>query len=345
MKKPLASLIAVYCKAYGEILQDIINGKEVPWREKRLRSEFLAECLRRLGMIERAFNVARCATRLEFAVCPNDGYKKLTKANFCRDRLCPMCNWRRSRKMQAQIFQVLNAAVERQKMRFVMLKIDVANVPGDKLGEAIDEIFSGFKRLFELKCVDDYVIGFVRNLEVTYNETMDTYHPHSHILMAMKPSYFSQGYMDQDEWTSLWQQSARLIYKPIIYVQEIVPRAQKGNEEQTLVGAAMEVGKYAVKDSDYIHYGNEALTDKVVPVFASALYGRRLIAYGKLFRQLKKELKLQDVESDKADLVGADEEAVRHCKLCNSELVNQVFGWFYGYKIYARLIEDGPDNA
>ena len=31
---------------------------------------------------------------------------RLHSANFCKDRLCPMCQWRRSRKMYAQMLQV-----------------------------------------------------------------------------------------------------------------------------------------------------------------------------------------------------------------------------------------------
>jgi len=315
----------------GEILQDIKNGKERPWRKKKVKSGLLSESFNRLEMRKRAERTLNCATFLKFVECRNDEYKKLIDANFCRDRLCPMCNWRRSRKLQQQIFQILHVAHQREpKMRFVFLTLTVKNVPGEKLGDTVTEMLKGFKALMELKEVDDFMHGYVRALEVTYNKGRDDFHPHIHVLLGMRSTYFSGGgYINHARWQEMWQGLLKLDYPPIVHIKPIKKRSQG----EVPVEAAMEVGKYVAKDADYIHEGNEALTDKVVSTFAKALKSRRLIGFGKLFRRIHRELNLMDVESKNVDLVSGND-AVCSCPLCASNLFEQLYKWRIGINVY-----------
>ena len=51
-----------------------------------------------------------CATRLIYGI-GEDGKRRLRAANFCRVRLCPICQWRRSLKLYSQMSnKSLNAA-------------------------------------------------------------------------------------------------------------------------------------------------------------------------------------------------------------------------------------------
>jgi plasmid rolling circle replication initiator protein Rep len=270
-----------------------------------------------------------CGNVLNFAECFNDGYKKLIGANFCRDRMCPMCNWRRARKLQFQIFQIIHEAVKREKMRFVFLTLTVRNVSGDQLNDTVTKVLKGFKKLMERKEVDAVTVGHVRNLEITYNRKRDDYHPHIHVLLAVKPSYFGEGYITQERWIEMWQKSCGLDYEPVVDVRAI---KQRGKND-SLADAACELGKYSAKDSDYIHEKRPRLTDKVTKVLATALKGRRLIGFGKLFRQLHKELNLTDVEGKDVDLVSGEEENC-NCPICGSGLREQLYRWNYGAREY-----------
>ena len=49
----------------------------------------------------RAEKVENCATWLTYGKTTKAEFK-LFYANFCRDRLCPMCSWRRSLKIFSQ---------------------------------------------------------------------------------------------------------------------------------------------------------------------------------------------------------------------------------------------------
>ena len=72
----------------------------------------LAKSYARLNMaVERIDRVISCGNYLEFRQgIKSDGVLsdsvELHRANFCRDRLCPMCQWRRSRKMYAELMQI-----------------------------------------------------------------------------------------------------------------------------------------------------------------------------------------------------------------------------------------------
>lgn len=78
-------------------------------------------------------------------------------------------------------------------------------------------------------------------------------------------------------------------------------------------------------------------TDEAVYYLAEALHGKRLIAFGKLFKEVRKDLKLQDIESDEADLVGSDEEECK-CPICQSDLKEIMYEWNIGLNEYTSMV-------
>jgi plasmid rolling circle replication initiator protein Rep len=322
----------------SKALQDKkINGKERPWRNKKMKSLKVSESFKRLNLKNRAERTKYCGSELKFGECSKDGQKKLLHANFCKDRLCPMCNWRRSGMLQGQVMEILHQATEERKMKFIFLTLTVKNCKKHELKSTIDSLFEGFRRLFQYKAVDNVVVGWVRCLEITrnnkrYSKDYDTYHPHFHILIGVTPSYFSgQEYLSKKKWASLWRKSLKLDYEPIVYVKAVKPK----QEGQSAEAAAIETAKYSVKDTDYIHESTKE-TDKVISVLAEALKSRRLVGFGKLFKEIKARLKLRDVESDDADLVG-NEKKECSCPLCGGILVETLYRWHMGYKNYISV--------
>jgi len=165
------------------------------------------------------------------------------------------------------------------------------------------------------------------------NPSYDTYHPHFHILLAVHSSFFSgQKYISQQRWVELWKESLGVDYAPIVHIQKVKPK----REGQTVEGAVAEIGKYTVKGEDYLTDDLEQ-TDLAVSVFDSALANRRLIAYGGILREIRKELKLADVEE--ADLIHVDDEdETKHhkCSVCGSDLMEVVYTWNFGLRNYVR---------
>lgn len=279
------------------------TGKDRKWKERKLQNIEYAKRLEILGY--KAFaNAYQCAEVLKFKEL--EGQLRLHQAWFCKSKLCPICNWRRSMKYGVQLGQIIDVAREREpKAKFIFLTLTVKNVSGEKLGEELTNLTKSFDRLFRRAKVKKAVIGYLRAVEVTYNAECDDYHPHVHVLLMVKASYFGDYYISQDEWTSMWQQSAKLDYKPIVDVRKVKPNQRKAKNEMDLRGAIIETAKYPTKPIEKMGKTEEQKL-KVTDDLYKALYRKRQIGFGGLFKEIRKELQLEDVEN--GDLIHVDED-------------------------------------
>ena len=49
----------------------------------------------------------------------------------------------------------------------------------------------GFSSSYDVQKVDKNVLGYLRATEVTYSTEHENYHPHLHVLLFVKSSYFT----------------------------------------------------------------------------------------------------------------------------------------------------------
>ena len=308
------------------------NSAEVRERfcPKRKYSVLLSESYSRLARLDpgygpRSDRVSVCGTYLEFrkpvSDCNDQSVPyKLHNANFCRERLCPLCSWRRSLKIFGQVSRIMDYIGE--DMAFLFLTLTVPNCEGDRLGALIDDLQKGFNKLIHYKRFKTAVYGFFRALEVTRNKdtkskSYGTYHPHFHCILCVRKSYFkSREYINRDEFLAMWQKAMKNPRITQVDVRRVRPKDLTEGEETakelrdtfvSLKAGVAEVAKYAVKASDYIFEYNAALTDEVVHTMAEALRGRRLCAFGGIFEDLRKQLQLDDTEDGDLIHVGEDE--------------------------------------
>ena len=282
------------------------TGKDRKWKERKLQNTEYARRLETLGY-KTFTNVYQCAEVLRFMQVP-DGSLKLKQAWFCKSKLCPICNWRRSMKYGVQLGQIIDVARERKpKAKFIFLTLTVKNVPGEELGAELSRLSKAFKRLFDRAKVKKAVIGYLRAVEVTYSAERDDYHPHIHVLLMVKASYFKKAeyYISQEEWTEMWEQSAKLDYKPVVHVRKVRPNKRKANGEMDLRGGVLEVAKYPTKPIEKMGK-TEKQKLKVTDDLMKALKNKRQIGFGGLFKEIRKELQLDDVE--RGDLIHIDDE-------------------------------------
>ena len=309
------------------------NGKEIDWQGKKIRNELLSESYKRLGL-KKTYSVARCGTLLEFKRASINGNLKLTNANFCKDRLCPMCSWRRSLKIFGQVSKIMDKVTENKDYRFLFLTLTVKNCEGKELSKEIDRLFYAYKKLMLKSKVNKSVLGWFRALEVTHNinkksKSYNTYHPHFHIILMVNESYFKNKgyYITQKEWVKMWQECLGVDYSPQVNI-----KAFKSNSKARTSKSIAEVSKYTVKDVDYLLEDNEELTDESVYILNSALRNRRLIAFGKELRKVHKELNLDDVEE--GDLIYTDiDEELRE----DVEEIIEVYRWNIGLSQYVKI--------
>lgn len=268
---------------------------------KRLSALLLSASYGRLGESSKAQRVADCGTFLEFAhaIYP-DGVMsdkgKLHNANFCRDRLCPMCSWRRSYKIFAQVSQIMSRIGG--KYKFIMLTLTVPNCVPDELSETVQRLFGAWGKLIRRKAFKTAVQGYFRALEVTRNKKNGTYHPHFHCILAVPLDYAeSDLYIPRNQWLKMW----RKCYRDDSIISLDVRMAKGKNAEsencvEALSSAVAEIAKYAVKSSDYLIKDDEALTDDIVSRLSSSLWHRRLSQFGGVFQEVAQDLKFDDAE-------------------------------------------------
>lgn len=304
-----------------EILHDVSKkGKDRKWKERKKANLRFAQRLEKLNYSEKKIErVSTCADLLKFIKDPVQGLK-LYQAYFCGNKLCPICDWRRSIKYSFQAKKMIDRALKMYpKARFLFLTLTIRNVSAEALKEIVKEINKSFDRLFRRKKVKKNMLGFIRALEVTYSDKTGLYHPHLHVLLMVKPSYFSgQDYISQSDWTDMWQQSAKLDYTPIVNikaVKEKVARDDLKNDfsEDGIMKAVLETAKYPVKpfeiekdkNGKIIKRSEEKIT-QITGDLLEGLHGIRQLGFGGIFKDIRKELQLDDIEN--GDLVNTSDE-------------------------------------
>nr|CDL66248.1 unnamed protein product [uncultured bacterium] len=227
---------------------------------------------------ERGELIEHCGDFLTF-----DENKKLCSANFCRQRLCPNCQRRKSLKTYGQIKRLSEYLVS-EGYEFIHLVLTVRNVDGEQLPDTITDLYTASSRFFSDEEIKRVFKGVLRCLEVSYSKRDCNFHPHLHCLVAVKKSYFkSRYYLKILTIRELWQKHLKADYMPQCW-------ARKCNEK-----AIAEVAKYAVKPLDLNLC--DSLRLAVLKQLFFALHGRRLIQTYGVIRVSAKKLKI-DFDSD-----------------------------------------------
>lgn len=288
-----------------ERMIDEKNGKRQPWRQKKIENLKYANYLQILKF-KKSHRVHGCAEKLAFAV-DSKGKKKLYQAWFCKSRLCPMCQWRRSLKVTYELKKVLKTAIEEYpKAKFLFLTLTVKNCNGTELKSTLKKLTEAFHKLSKYKKVTKNLLGYVRSTEITVNETDGSYHSCLHVLLMVKSTYFKghDNYITQNEWAELWKRASKLDYTPVVNVKQIYDKKGKG----ALNSAVLEVAKYQLKSKDYL---NDNVDDEInlrhLKDLEEALTGTRQYGYGGVLKEIARKLKLPDendlvhIESEEAE--------------------------------------------
>lgn len=226
----------------------------------------------------------------------SEGHLRVNQTWFCHSRLCPMCNWRRAIKQSYHLKCVLQKALESYpKGCFLFLTLTEKNCYADELHLLLKAMTKGFMRLSQYKKIKKNLLGYVRTTEITINENKKEYHPHMHIILFMKSTYFSgkQNYISKTQWATFYKKARKLNYDPIIDIRVI-----KGQNDNLLLKTAQEVAKYQVKDSDFLT-GNINKDLEIVKTLENALKGTKSISYGGIFKEINRNIKLESTLNSK----------------------------------------------
>lgn len=218
-----------------------------------------------------------CGTYLEFYADNTLEVKRLNKANFCKNRFCPMCAWRKARKDALTVSIIMQYLKEEHNLDFIFLTLTAPNVKASELRTEITKYNKSFSKLARRKEFERIAKGYMRKLEVTYNSERDDFHPHFHVMIAVNKSYFkSRDYLSKKKWLTLWQDVMNDKSITQVDIQKVEADDQK---------AIAEIAKYSAKDSDYM------VSEEVFDAFYKALKGRQLVTYSGVFKEALTDFK------------------------------------------------------
>lgn len=215
----------------------------------------------------------------------NGNKKNKVKQTFSCDnyRICPICQYRRSKKWQKRSFEGYKEMSEKNpNLEYIMLTLTIKNCDIIDLRKNVNFLLKAFKKLADRMTKNGTILGFFRNFEVTRekekcdlcnhdytksktcsNKNNHTYtnfcHPHIHVMFAVKPGYFAgKNYISKEEWANEWKKALQVDYLPIVWVSKVKnikknPELDDENfkklteKEQSFASAICEIVKYTTK--------------------------------------------------------------------------------------------------
>jgi len=286
-------------------------------------------------------HISECGLRLAYKI-DGENNKTLHSAYFCRDRLCPVCMWRLSRRLAWETNEIVDKYMKQcPDMIPIMIGLTVRNPKMGELSNMLDVLCHGDSGAWQLlrkwlarRGIKDYI----RTVEITFNAVSQTWHPHIHCFAFVPKEYFSKenkNYISRDILRREWKRVCNLDYEPVVDIRRCYDKNgtkerikfDSGIKTMSLAGAIKETAKYCVKPlkifskalNDYAENGADENKEKVdikeiVRELDKALSGRRLRALGGKLKEIARKLKFDDDESKK-DLIHNDDngtvEAVR----------------------------------
>ena len=289
-------------------------------RHRQYNSPISRHLMLDTGTREIGQKIANCALTLKADVLLHEDFQtetNLKAARLCNTRLCPFCEWRRTSAWRARLHDGLEALyAEKSKLRGLFLTLTVQNVPLRHLGDELDHMNRAFSRFTKRSFFPSEY--WFRRTEITVGSSTPDgevmAHPHFHVLLLVKPSYFSHGYIKQTEWQKEWMDAARLNYVPVVDVRTAKSKSGSGSSSADAAKTAVvEAAKYAAKATHLMELG------PAISELHWQLRNRRLYALSKKLRQY---IKSGDIE--KSELLDNNAKPLPE----GTERVEVVAQWF-----------------
>lgn len=242
---------------------------------------------------------------------------------------------------KARFYQAIPELVERYPTaRWLYLTVTIRNCEIGELGETLSRINEAWGRMVKLKKFR-LVLGWVRSTEVTRGTSGDA-HPHCHVLLMVRPSYFvGSNYLSRKAWQLIWRESLRIDYDPIVHIQVVKSRlgaAELGaGPGQTKAEVVTEYLRHAVKETlKYSTKPRDMVADDAwFHELTRQMFHRRFISAGGVLKWL-----LKAHHETEADLVSAGEPDK------DDDGSRLAFQWKTGEKRYRRSLEfDVPGST
>ena len=192
----------------------------------------------------------------------------------CGHRMCPACAWRKSMGT-AVLITAISGKLTADGRTPLLVTLTAPNCTGADLSDTIKRYNRAWDKLLNRKRYKQSWSDNIRKLEVTYNQVADTYHPHLHVIVYVRPSYFDgKHYISRAQLLTDWRE---------VYGDPSITQVDVRKSYGTDGRAIAELAKYAAKASDYL------ISQQVFDCYNSALRHKRIYGYSGLCKQLRAE--------------------------------------------------------
>ena len=289
-------------------------------RHRCFNSPIARDLMRDTDTREIGRKIANCALTLKAQVLLQEGLKpevNLQAAQVCNTRLCPFCEWRRTRVWRKRLYEGLNALyVDKPTLSGVFLTLTVRNPPLEELGETLTQMNRAWNRFVNRSFFPTEY--WFRRTEITVGANAHTgafsAHPHFHALLMVPASYWSRNYVKQLTWQQQWMDAARLDYPPVVGVQRAKKNSASGSTSANdALSSVVEAAKYAAKATALMELG------PAISEFHWQIRQRRLYAVSKA---LNKYIKGGDISA--GELMDNDSKPLPE----GADIVDVIAQWF-----------------
>jgi len=239
-------------------------------------------------------DLINCGTFLEFSKedTAQGNIYHLKASNFCRQRVCPMCQFRKSEKMFVEVLRVVQSL--QNDYRFLHMVLTVPNSRYEReLVTSVRLLYKAFGYLISHGKPKKAFKGILRCLEVSYNYDNDTYHPHLHCLVAVTPSYFNDTkvYISHEHLREIWTKAVSWAIDRLgdsadfARSEHLLQCSIRACKEGDYRGVA-EVCKYCVKPLDLDKTAKSVQNKRVILALFHVLKGTRFVQKYGIFKRL-----------------------------------------------------------
>jgi len=174
--------------------------------------------------------ILECAERVSLS--HNYSYSPKPITFYCKQRQCPICQWRRSQRTCAEVHQLFDYRPDLAEGKWIFLTLTARNCETWDLRDTLKKMTNAFQRMTRRLFWRENVLGAIRYTEVSVGRANpDTAHPHFHCLLLIRPSMFAgNNYMSTQRWADAWGSALQEHYTPEVHVERLQGAPQEIRE-------------------------------------------------------------------------------------------------------------------
>jgi len=286
-----------------EIEEKFQELDELEFLVKKYNSFVVFELYQHFAKKSKLHKLADCGTYLGFDlykhITREEYQKRLAQANFCRDRFCEMCNWRRARRYAIENHKLLKYIQNQEKVRYIFATFTIKNPRVEELRDTVKLFNRAWQRMSQTKRWRNSILGYIKAIEIPFQKTDKDYiNLHAHCLLIVPSVYFKGDlYIKQSEFQEMWKNSLRVDYSPSVDIRIIKPNKERGEDDE-IASVVVETTKYPLKSVDLT-----GISWQKFRILVEQTHHMRFLSFGGIAKDCRKLL-FGTEEFDDSDLIG-----------------------------------------